>query len=173
MAIDITLRSRASPEAVLFSIQALGGEWRESSIPAFLRQNRVIGVDSTVNGKRYRVALVRRWYWKGERVLHVRGVVGKDEGGGSEVEVHCGIDSPRTDWVVGALLLFLMIFVSSWRDRIIVLLFGAITMVINHYSNGRISRERDPEADYLVRRVEAAVTKASESSEAGSRAAAG
>ena len=163
VAIDLTLDSPSPPDAVLASIARSAGAWRESEIPATLRQHRVIGVDGTVDGSTFRFSLVRRWYWRGEGSLHVRGTV-RPRDGGSVVQIHCGIDSPigLVDFLLGAFVLWVLL--SDLRSGMFVTLVFGVAAIVTRASNSRISRLTHPEADYLVRRVETAVAVAAAAS---------
>ena len=165
MAIDVTLESPAPPAAVLASIRRLAGEWRESKIPAALREDRVLAIEGYVEGAKFRFAYMRRWYWRGESELDVRGTVRSGPNGGSIVTVHCGTGSRLAalfSLAFGAVAVWF--FRGGWQGWAflgIVVVLAAVTW----RGEAGITRVSHPQADYLVRRIEAAVTAAVEPEE--------
>ena len=160
MSIDFTIESPAPPDAVLDSIRHHAGEWRESRIPSALRSDRVLTIEGCVEGTRYRYGYMRRWYGRGESELYVRGDVRPDGAGGSVVTVRCGSFERRTAVVMVALT---VIFTTAgWREWPAWLVAAFILTVgyMNWNSDNTLSRVGNPQADYLVSRIEAAVAAA-------------
>jgi hypothetical protein len=160
MSIDVTLESPAPPEAVLASIRRLAGEWRESKIPQQLRDDRVLAIEGYVEGAKFRFAYMRRWYGRGEAELHVRGTVRPGDSGGSVVVVHSGTDP----WLptifalaIGSLAVW-MLWGDSWRWVVMAMVFAMVAIV--WVGEARISRASNPQADYLIGRIETAVAAA-------------
>jgi hypothetical protein len=160
MSIDVTLTSPAPPAAVLASIRRLAGEWRESKIPHELREDRVLTIEGYVEGAKFRFAYMRRWYWRGEAELHVRGTVRPGPFGGSVVIVHSGTELLLpTIFAVAVGTLGVWVFwgdPGQWVVMAIVVAMVAIVWV----GEARISRTSTPQADYLIRRIETAVADA-------------
>ena len=160
MSIDFTIESPASPNAVLDSLRHHAGEWRESRIPSALRGDRILTVEGYVEGTRYRYGYMRRWYYKGETELVVRGEVRPRPTGGSVVTVRCRLFQRTT--AVAVVLLALVIVVLGWRDWPAWLIAPFIlSAVYTRWRRDRLlSRAENPQADYLVSRIEAAVAAA-------------
>lgn len=161
MAIDFTITSPAPPEAVVASIRQHAGEWRESKIPSDLRSDRVLTVEGYAEGTRYRYGYMRRWYWRGERELHVWGEVRPGKHGGSIVTVRCG--TYRRSATVMMVLVALIVIAIGWRHWL-TWAVGAVILssaYAERLSDRRFSRSQNPQADYLVTRIEEAVAAAS------------
>jgi hypothetical protein len=161
MAIDFTIESPAPPKAVLDSIRHHAGEWRESRIPSTLRADRVLTIEGYAEGTRYRYGYMRRWYGRGERELHVWGEVRPGPDGGSVVTLRCGYFQRIT--AVVAVLAAAFIACVGWRQwqawLVVALILSAV--YASWLTDETLTRGRNPQADYLVSRIEAAVASAS------------
>ena len=171
MAIDFFIESPAPPNAVLDSIRHHAGEWRESRIPSELRADRVLTVEGYAEGTRYRYGYVRRWYGRGESELHVWGEVRPGRDGGSVVTVRCGSFQRVTSVI--ATLGAIAFAVAGWRawPMWLVALFMLGVVYANWRWDETLSRAANPQADYLVSRIEAAVAAAARPGEPDARVA--
>ena len=159
MTIVLTLESPKPPSVVLASIRRLGGEWRESKIRPDLRSDRVLAIEGWVEGSRFRFGYMRRWYWRGEGELRVRGEVLPDARGGSVISVRCGSDPwPATLFAIPIAGVAMWMFRGDWMAWVFCA-FTAVQVAMIWKGEAGITRE-NPQADYLVARIEAAVAAA-------------
>jgi hypothetical protein len=159
--ITIELHSAESPNAVMASLRAHAGEWRESQLPEALRRAGVISVDSRVSDLTCTLTLSRRGYASSERgrILRVRATV-LPAVGGTAVRVVAEYHMPMP-LVVG---LPILVTVGIWLVRFPPLFFGGpvLGLLVLYYllirdTNGGLTRAANSEVDYLIQRVEDAV----------------
>jgi hypothetical protein len=88
---EFLIRSTLPSEAVLAALQARSREWRESAVPAALREHGVYGVRILTDGSRFRMRSEPSWTDRFE--LRCRGTV-TSEGPGSVIRGSIRQDNP-------------------------------------------------------------------------------
>jgi hypothetical protein len=76
---DFLIRSALPPEAVLAVLVARGREWRESMVPAALREHGIHGVHIRIDGTHFRIRSEASWTDRFD--LRCQGVVSPDTSG--------------------------------------------------------------------------------------------
>src|SRR5215217_3838390 len=84
------LESPAPPDRVVAAIGARASEWRDSALPAELRERGVIAVEARVRGHAFRLRYAAGYRRLGSDVALV-GTVAPAAGGGSRVTARCGL----------------------------------------------------------------------------------
>lgn len=164
--IALELHSPQPPQVVLAALRARAGEWRESQIPRELWSVGISAIECDVRGTTCALHYEHRYRGAGTagHMLRALATVSPD-GGGTRVQV-----------VVKYQLRYMALYVigSVFATSIGVIVRGPVGLsylalplgVIGIYyvylwaATRSCSRRGDPEADYLVRRIEAAVAGA-------------
>ena len=151
MPLTLQLDSSAPPDAVLAAIRDDMREWRESVIPAALRDDGVLQVEGRFSTSAFRLS-----YAIGNRehagpMPSLRGTVTPRDGGGSRVKVVIGVGWGH----LVALVPFALIGLAF--SRVIPLLFIALGV---YWYRSRSDRNA-PTVAYLLDRVSTAVKRAS------------
>ena len=160
--IEFTFTSQATPERVLASIREDLREWRESVIPRALWDGGVLQVVGDVEPPRFRLWYDRRWKrGKGGDPLELRGEVTAEPEGGSRVRGRCGKSAGRW-WGAGifaALGLWVAFGGAGFSNASPVFVLAGILALVDYFRLRPGAAADDPEARYLVERVEAAVRR--------------
>jgi hypothetical protein len=164
--ITLTLHSSQPPTLILGALRAHAGEWRQSHIPDELRQAGILAVECKVTRNSCTLAYRRRWYGAVERAarLRLRAEIDPDAQGGTTVRVWV---SREAQWRLAALGVFLFMVVavallrfSIWPVVGVALGVTGLNYALVRDANRGLTRRSEPEADYLVRRIEDAVAAA-------------
>jgi hypothetical protein len=163
--ISFDIQSPQSSSVVLAALRARAGEWHESQIPTELRKAGVFGIESRVDGATLTLRYERSWYGLGARgqFLRARATV---YSAGSGAKVHVAVDYHPwgltfSSIVASAAVLsaFLIFFgINPWAFFLVLfpLSIMVASLALSRYMSQSISRS-DPDADYLVRRIEYAI----------------
>ena len=168
--ITVDLESAVPPSVVLAALRAHAAEWRESQIPRELRRAGISAVEGWVQGTTFILiyAPSTNWAKQWAPYLRARATVSAASGGS---RIHIVVDYDMRDVVMpmiggGFLTLFAVLAIGPrglwallWPGSV-----WAIAYASHRVANGRLSRVGSPPADYLVRRIEAAVAGASPAS---------
>lgn len=164
----LTLRSPLSPAGVLDALRTHGGEWRESRIPETLRRAGVLSVECRLQGSTCTLSCRRRWYGPVERARMIRvraKVLPNLEGDGTVVQVSARY-STRTP-LLAAISFGLFVVAGVMFSRLPAWLIAGLAVgavgfqyILLRDANWGLSRAGEPEADYLIRRVEEVVGEA-------------
>jgi hypothetical protein len=158
--ITLTLHATESPPVVLGALGARSGEWRESRIPEGLRRARIIAVDCRVTGNTCTLVYQRRWYAGVDRVaaLQLRARVDPDPQGGTIVRVNVSHSRHARSAVFALVFFVVACFTFGGSSGLAVaglgLAMAGFNYVLVRDANRGLRRGSDPEADYLVRRIE-------------------
>jgi len=164
--IRLTLHSSQPPTVILGALRARAGEWRESHIPDSLRRYGILAVESKVTSNACTLAYTRRAYSGVDRgaPLRLRAKVDPDPQGGTTVRVSV---SREAHWRLAALGLVLCMVIavallrfSVWSVAGLALGVVGLNYAFVRDANRGLTRRSEPEADYLVRRIEDAVAAA-------------
>lgn len=163
--IRLTLQSHASPEDILSRIRTHVPQWRRSEIPEWLPRAGIVSIECRVRNSRFRVWYARRWYTGPLAWLTLRGTVLPEHGGTARIELAVGY-WPRwyaalpVIFVFGVLILAAATGPMSWWW--LAALAWCLTLPVWMYwdAHAGLTRRSEPQADYLVRRVEAIVAEA-------------
>jgi hypothetical protein len=158
------IQSSQAPDAVLAALRAHAGEWRESKIPADLRRAGVFAIESRTENANITLRYERSWYGLGARgqSLRARATVYP---AGTGAEVHVVVDyhirGLGYSFVATAVVFCAaVVFGATEPSALLLLLLPASFLIAarawSRYVTRSISRS-DPDADYLVRRIESAV----------------
>ena len=164
--IKLTLHSPQPPAVILDASRAHAGESRASHIPDALRRSGILAVECKVAANRCTLAYRRRWYAGIDRgaPLRLRAAIDPDAQGGTTVRVSVGHEAY---WRLTALLGVLFIVAGVALLRFSVWLITGLWLVVSglNYAwvrdaNRGLTRRSDPEADYLLSRIENAIANA-------------
>jgi hypothetical protein len=170
--IRTALHSSQPLAAVLAALRARAGEWRDSHLPPDLRRAGIVAVESQLSGATCTLTYERQWYGLGARgqLLRARATAQSD-GQGTRVEVvvdHHWKDRDIALPAIGVGVATLMGFLAIGLPALVLLLLllgmYALLYFTMRFMSRELTRANDVEADYLVRRIEAAVASASEES---------
>lgn len=158
MAFDLTLDSPAPRAAVLAAIGEDGREWRESVLPAALRQAGMFQVEATIRGDEF-VMHVAGGRERGPPV-ELRGRVTDRPAGGSRVVARCAL-RPTYRWLAGLLAFGAVgLAYTDLTGALIVLGVAGLCLAIEWWRDERLTRSGNAEARYLAERLERAVAQA-------------
>jgi hypothetical protein len=162
--IAFDMQRQQSPDDVLAALHSRAGEWRESHIPAELRRAGVLAVESRANGATVTLRYVRSWYGLGARDQSPRArAMVSPAGGGASIRVVVDHHYPVLYYApvcAGGALFIVMAFVTNDPFALLPLILPVSFVVGNCAWSRHVSRgilRSDPDADYLVRRIEDAV----------------
>jgi len=168
--IMIDLESPASPSVVLAAMRAHAGEWRESRIPAELKAAGISATEGWVDRMTFILiyAPSANWGRQWAPYLRARATVSQ-AGAGSRIGIV--VDYDMRDVVMpmigGGFITFIAV-VAFGRSGLVALLWPVtlwgIAYGLHRVANRNLSRAGSPAADYLVRRIEAAVAGAQRAS---------
>lgn len=164
--ITIDLESPAPPSVVLAAMRAHAGEWRESRMPPELRDAGISAAEGWVDGMTFVLIYApnANWLRQWAPYLRARATVSQ-AGAGSRVRVVVDYDMRDVVMpVMGGALVTLLAVVAIGRSGLWFLLWPlslwGIAWAAHRVASNNISRVGSPAADYLVRRIEAAVAGA-------------
>mgnify|MGYP001544535550 FL=1 len=112
------------------------------------------------------VSYRRRWYYGPERALALRvraTVLPATSGTTVQIAARYDVRAPRLAALLFGAVTLAGVMLSPFPAWLIVCLFGgtyAFPFLLRRHMNRQLSRVSDPEADYLIRRVEEAVAAA-------------
>jgi hypothetical protein len=163
--IHIQLKSPAPPVTVLAEIRDHSAQWRLSELPEWAQHAEILAVECRVRGAQYRLWYTRQWYWGPLRWLDLRGTAQPAPGGGTELAFSVGC---RPQWYEGLPLVLVLgglaFIVASapllWPMALIVPAWIGLNGWQLWQTNQHLTRPNEPQADYLVRRLEAALDRA-------------
>jgi hypothetical protein len=164
--IKLTLHSSESPALILGALRAHAGEWRESHIPESLRGVGILAVESKITRNTCTLVCRRRAYGGVDRAarLRLRAEIAPDSQGGTTVRVSV---SREAHWRLAALgvAVFMVVAVallrfSVWSVAGLALCVVGLNYALLRDANRGLTRRSEPEADYLVHRIEDAVAAA-------------
>jgi hypothetical protein len=162
--IALELHSPESPDVVLAALRTRSGEWRESQIPRELWSVGISGVECEVHGTTCALYYERRWYGANAVGQFLRALATVEpETGGTRVRVVvvCRMRNVAL-FVIGSVFAACMSLVLRMPIGLtyLALPLGVIaTSYLGMWVATRsLSRGGDPLADYLVRRIETAVS---------------
>jgi hypothetical protein len=167
--ITLTLHSSRTPPTILGALRAHAGEWRESHIPDALQRAGIFAVESTVVGTECTLACARRWYAGLDRVapLRLRARVDPDPAGGTAVRVSVSREV-RSPVASLALVVFVLAGVALlrfpvWLMVAMVASAAGLTYALVRDANRGLTAG-EPEAGYLLSRLESAIADANAAS---------
>jgi hypothetical protein len=164
--IELELHSPEPPDIVLASLRARAGAWRESEIPPELWSTGIIGMECKTQGSICELRYERRWYGAGAagQFLRARAIT-EPEASGTRVQVV--VDCRLRHVTLFALGIGFTTFMGVVLFGPVALLYAALPLSVMGIgylwmcaSSRSLTRRVDPEADYLVRRIEAVVAGA-------------
>ena len=168
--ITIDLESSAPPSAVLAAMRAHAAEWRESRIPGGLREAGISAAEGWIEGMTFILiyAPSANWGRQWAPYLRARATVSAASGGS---RIRVVVDYDMRDIVMpilggGCLPLFAVVAMGR-RGWWALLWPGSVwtfAYASHRIASVRLSRVGSPPADYLVRRIEAAVAGAQQAS---------
>jgi len=155
--------SSAPPDAVLAALRERVGEWRESRLPEFLRRRGVLAISSEVRGRTCIVA----YDWPGRGPDHLPlpvrlvATVTDRADRGSRVQIRCEYRSGLPVITVMCALLAVVPLVAfgrnAWPAPFAAVSWWTVSALLDRDTRGGPTRKGDPEAAYLVERVEAVI----------------
>ena len=161
MAIELYLTSSAAPESVLAAIREDVREWRESVIPRNIREAGALQVVARINSPKFRLRFDRGWVrGRINDPLEVWGSVKSDGAAGAVVIARCGARGPGIFLsAVFALLAANSLLRDGGTAWWVWSLLAAGSALVDWVNDDRVTRS-NPEAEYLVERLEQAVASA-------------
>jgi hypothetical protein len=165
--IALELYSSERPERVLRALRTHAGQWREAQIPVELQRSGIRSVEAEVEGTTCELRYDRRWYGALAPGQYLRGRATVTAAGeGSRVDVT--VDYRLRNLAVSTLgLVVTSVFAVGLVGPSGLLLPVMLCVPVGlHYlwlreRSRRLERNSNDLADYLVRRIEAAVGDAS------------
>jgi hypothetical protein len=161
--IAFDLQTQEPLEVVLAALRARAGEWRESQIPSALRSAGVLGIESRAEGATITLRYERSWYGLGGRGQSLRARATVFHVGAStrvHVEVDYHIRGLNYGLLAGAVEVSVLTMLIRDPWVLLLVLFPASMFVAVRAWSRHVTRSMsrsDPDADYLVRRIEAAI----------------
>jgi len=171
--ITVELESPRPPATILASLRAHAAEWRESQIPVELRRVGVTAFEGRVEGDTFTLVYERSWYGLGAwgENLRARATVAPIAAG---TRIYIIVERYLRDGALPALgggFLTLIGLLAFGPRALWLLLLPAsslgIPYILGRMATRRMSRTQNPDADYLVRRIEAAVADERTASSSG------
>jgi hypothetical protein len=164
--IALELHSPEPPDVVLAALRARAGAWRESEILPELWSAGIYAIECETHGPICELHYERRWYYAGAagQFLHARALT-EPEAGGTRVQVvvECRLRHV-TLFALGNGFATFMGVVAFGPVALLYAAFPLSVMVIGYLwmrvNTRGLTRCDDPEADYLVRRIETVVAEA-------------
>jgi hypothetical protein len=161
--IALELYSAEPPEIVVAALRARAGVWRESEIPPALRRAGITAIECDIRGSTCLLSYERRWYGAGAagQFLRARAIAEPDASGTRvRVVVECWLRHASLFAIGNGFATFVGI-VAFGPIALLYLAFplsiiGIGSLWMRVCTRG-LSRRSNREADYLVRRIEAAV----------------
>ena len=168
--------SSAPPDTVLAALRARAGEWRESQLPDSLRRRGMLAITSEIRGR----SCIVSYDWPGHGPDHlplplrVVATVTDRPDGGSRVEIRCqyrsGLARITAMCALVAVVPLLALGQIAWPAPIAAVSWWTFAALIDRDTRSGPTRKADPEAAYLVERVEAIVAHAGSEHLEGARA---
>ena len=164
--ITIDLESSAAPSVVLAAMRAHAGEWRESQIPRELRADGICAIEGWIEGTTFVLTYTpsANWGKQWAPYLRARAAVSPTSGGSRTRVV---LDYDMRDIVMpmigGGFLTFLAVLAIGPRGLWALLWPASVwtfAYVTHRIASRNLTRAGSPPADYLARRIEAAVAGA-------------
>lgn len=164
--IAIDLESPASPSGVLAAMRTHAGEWRETRMPAELKAAGISATEGWVDGMTFILIYAPSANWGRQWAPYLRARATVSQAGAGS-RIHDVVDYDMRDVVmpmIGGGFATLIAVVAFGRSGLLVLLgpvsLWGIAYASHRFASRNISRAGSPAADYLVRRIEAAVAGA-------------
>ena len=155
--------SSASPDTVLAALRERAGEWRQSRLPESFRRRGMLAITSELRGRTCVVA----YDWPGQGPDHLPlplrlvATVADRADGGSRVQIRCEYRSGLRVITVMCALLAVVPLVAfgriAWPALLAAVSWWTFAALLDRDTRKGPTREGDPEAAYLVERVEAVI----------------
>ena len=162
--IHLRIRSAAPPTAVLAAIRDYAAQWRLSEVPDWAQRAGILAVECRVRGAAYRLWYTRQAYWGALIWLELRGSAEPAPDGGTQLVLSVGCRPRPSDWAILAVSCVVLTFTVAigalpWPMLLLLPVgFGLQGWLIWETSQS-LTRRNEPQADYLIRRVEAALER--------------
>jgi hypothetical protein len=165
--ITVELHSSQPPAVVLDSLREHGAEWRQSQIPPELWRLGIAAVECRVRGSTFTLTFRRRWYGPVERGIRLSAeATVLPDTAGTRVALDVAYRNAISPWL-GVLVFGVPTVIGLALFGAIGLWFlvaGAASLALQYSMvrgyNGDLTRVRTAEEDFLVRRIESAVSSA-------------
>ena len=158
MAYTLQFTTSAPPTRVLDAISGLNREWREPSIPAELRRRGAHWLRAKTGEERFTLAYGSNW--EAYPPVVIEGVVRQTTSGSSTVTATVGYGRFRQ---IGAAVfgaLGVWVILSGHLGGTVLLGMAGLVAAIHEWQHLAVTPAADPEAAYLVERLERTVANA-------------